>query len=220
MASTATTRNRLEKQGAGENSSTWGAPKLNTLFDLVDTALDGWTTKALTGNVTLTSTNFAADESRSRLLRFTGTGSFQVTIPSVEKWYVVDNQTTGTLTITTGGGSVGTIPTLARVVLLCDATNVYSLNTSPIFNGSVALLGGATIPSSGGGLIWNARGYLTGDGTSESRVYFDSPNQSRFQYNWNTGVLNWAVNGVVVFSVDLAGNAIFKGTVTQLGAPL
>lgn len=127
MASTPTTRNRLEKQGAGENSSTWGAPKLNTLIDLVDASLDGWTTKALSSNVTLTSTNFAADESRPRILKFTGTGAYQVTIPSVEKWYVVDNQLTGVLTITTGAGTTATLATTESAVIVCDGTNCKSL---------------------------------------------------------------------------------------------
>lgn len=123
MPSSPTTRNRLEKQGAGENSNTWGAPKLNTVLDLVDASLDGLTTKALTGNYSLTSTNYAADESRNRVLRFTGTGSFTVTIPSVEKWYIVDNQTTGTLTITTGSGTTAALPTGLLSVVACDGTN-------------------------------------------------------------------------------------------------
>ena len=41
MPSTHTTRNRLEKQGTGENSNTWGTRLNEKTFDLVDTALDG-----------------------------------------------------------------------------------------------------------------------------------------------------------------------------------
>jgi microcystin-dependent protein len=127
MASSPTTRNRFERQGAGENSSTWGAPKLNNLFDLLDAALDGWTTKVLSANVTLTSTNFAADESRPRILKFLGTGAFQVNIPSVEKWYIVDNQLTGILTITTGAGTSATLAPTESAVIVCDGTNCKSL---------------------------------------------------------------------------------------------
>lgn len=127
MASTPTTRNRLEKQGAGENASTWGAPKLNTLFDLTDTSLDGWTTKALTTNVTLTSTNYAADESRARILKFTGTGAYQVTIPSVEKWYIVANRLTGNVTVTTGGGTTIVVEPNETAIVICDGSNLIPL---------------------------------------------------------------------------------------------
>lgn len=42
MASTFTTRNKLEKQGFAENADLWGAPKLNEVFDRIDEAMDGW----------------------------------------------------------------------------------------------------------------------------------------------------------------------------------
>lgn len=133
MASTPSTRNRLEKQGAGENSSTWGAPKLNTVIDLVDASLDGRTNKALSGNVTLSSTNYAADESRQRMLVFTGTGAFQVTIPSVEKWYIVGNSLTGDLTITTGGGTSAVLGPGQIAIVTCDGTNCNSSPIGPTF---------------------------------------------------------------------------------------
>lgn len=126
MPSTPTTRNRLEKQAAGENLNTWGAPKLNTVIDLVDAALDGWTTKALTGDYSLTSVNYASDESRRRVLKFTGTGGpYTVAIPSVEKWYIVWNATSSTLTITTGAASSASIIAGEKAMVICDGSNVY-----------------------------------------------------------------------------------------------
>lgn len=124
MPSTATTRNRFEKQGSGENANTWGA-KLNTTgLDLIDAALDGITSFSLSGAKTLTSTNFAADEARKRVLHITeGTGG-TVTIPSVEKIYLVINDTTGDVVFTTGGGEDGTLPTGLSAWAVCDGTNV------------------------------------------------------------------------------------------------
>ena len=43
MPSSATSRNRFEKQGAGENANAWGTKLNATVFDLVDEALDGCT---------------------------------------------------------------------------------------------------------------------------------------------------------------------------------
>jgi hypothetical protein len=103
MASTYTTRTRLEKQGSGENDDSWGT-KLNTLFDLVDEAMDGYLAKSVAGasNVTLSSTNGASDESRQKTLKFTGTltGSIDVIVPAVEKFYGVWNATAGSFVLT------------------------------------------------------------------------------------------------------------------------
>lgn len=125
MASSATTRNRLEKQGTGENTNTWGT-KLNTsALDLIDASLDGRTTFTLSGSKTLTSTNYVADESRKRFLDITsGTGG-TVTIPSVEKVYLVRNATSGSVVITTGSGATATIPTGGTQWVACDGTNCY-----------------------------------------------------------------------------------------------
>ena len=125
MASTATTRLRLEKQATGENNNTWGG-KINTAaFDLIDTAIAGRTTFTLSGTKTLSSTNYVADESRAAWLDITsGTGG-TVTIPSVEKTYIVRNNTSGTVVFTTGSGTTASLPTGSIVPIVCDATNVY-----------------------------------------------------------------------------------------------
>jgi hypothetical protein len=123
MPSTATTRLRLEKQGAGENSNTWGT-KLNTLFDLLDHAVAGITSFTLSGSKTLSSNNYAADEARGLILNITsGTGG-TVTIPNSEKAYLVRNATSGSVIITTGSGTTVTIPTLTSTWVFCEGSNV------------------------------------------------------------------------------------------------
>lgn len=130
MPSSYTTRNRLNKQATGENSNLWG-DLLNTgALDLIDIALDGLGTKALTADVSLTSVNGASDESRPRMLKFTGTGAFTVTIPSLQKFYIVWNACTGVLTLTTGAGTTAPLPVGAKTIVICDATNVYEFGYS------------------------------------------------------------------------------------------
>jgi len=145
MPSTPTTRNRLEKQAAGENLNTWGAPKLNTVLDLVDASLDGWTIKPLTGDYSLTSVNYATDESRRRALKFTGSGGpYTVAIPSVEKWYIVWNATSSTLTITTGAGSSASVIAGEKVVLVCDSSNVYRVQATDFGSSRITSVGTPT----------------------------------------------------------------------------
>lgn len=126
MPSSPSTRDRLELQAAGENLNTWGAPKLNAALQRLEEAKDGRFAKALTGNYTLVATNYAADEARMAFLDFTGVGA-TVTVPAVEKTYLVRNATSGDLIITTGSGVALTLHTGTTAVVAIDGTNVRSI---------------------------------------------------------------------------------------------
>ena len=128
MPSSPTTRLRLEKQAAGENDTTWGT-NANTVFDLIDFAIGGMTTFTLSGTKTLSNTNYVADEARAAFLNITsGTGG-TVTIPNVEKVYLVKNATSGTVTFTTGSGTTADVATGEFQIVVCIAGNVvYATN--------------------------------------------------------------------------------------------
>ena len=141
MASTATTRNRLEKQGTGDNNNTWGSVLNSSLIDLVDEALDGRTNFTLSTTKTLSSTNYASDESRKRIIDITsGTGG-TVTIPAVEKSYLVRNAASGDVIFTTGSGDTATVKSGNVMPIISDGTNVY-LGLAPDF--------GSVIPKTSG----------------------------------------------------------------------
>jgi hypothetical protein len=128
MPSSPTTRLRLELQAAGENDTTWGT-LANTVFSLIDFAIAGMTTFTLSGTKTLSNTNYVADEARAMFLNITsGTGG-TVTIPNVEKVYVVRNNTSGDVIFTTGSGTTATIATGEFQLVVCIAGNVvYATN--------------------------------------------------------------------------------------------
>lgn len=130
MPSTPTTRNRFEKQGLGENFMTWGQPKLNNLFDLLDAALDGVLPLALTGSATLTANNFASDQARYRVIAMTGSlpGDSVVTIPAVQKWYWLINACTGgSVTVKTASGAGVEIPAYGAMGVYCDGLDCFAL---------------------------------------------------------------------------------------------
>ena len=84
MASSYSSRIKLEKQGSGENANTWG-DRLNTnVIDLVDAAVAGVTAVDVDGaggtGVTLTANDGSPDQARSLGLRMTGTLAADVTV--------------------------------------------------------------------------------------------------------------------------------------------
>lgn len=130
MVSTPTTRLKIEKQGLGENLNTWGSNRLNDALDRIDEAVGGVQAITISGAATtLTSTNYATDQARKAALVLTGTLSANstITVPNVEKLYLVVNNTTQaaySLTLKTAAGTGYALRSGPQWVY-CDATDVY-----------------------------------------------------------------------------------------------
>jgi hypothetical protein len=124
MVSTPTTRNRLNKQGTGDGTNVWGTVLNGQVFDLIDSALDGVSSITVSGNVTLTSTNYVSDQARMRFLKLSGAGGFTITIPSVEKWYWVRNACSAAVIFSSGGATVS-VPAGQTRSVLCDGTDCF-----------------------------------------------------------------------------------------------
>lgn len=147
--STPTTRLRLELQALGSGLNTWGVQGLNGIFNVLDEALGGVKEITLTGNHTLTTTNYSSNESRFRNIKFIGSpGSAPtITIPATENWYLIENAcgqtitisnsvTTGTLANgvvgyvrTNGGSTLSILPLLDQTNGKIVADNINSVNT-------------------------------------------------------------------------------------------
>lgn len=128
MPSTPSPRLRAELQALGENLSTWGDTRLNEALKRLEEGIAQVFTKAVTGNYTLVSANYIADEARAAVLVLTGTPSatYKITIPGVQKTYFVANNTNADQTIGTAGGSLGTVRTGQFTIVYCDGTNTYA----------------------------------------------------------------------------------------------
>lgn len=137
MVDTPTSRNRLRKQELGTNTNTWGDDNLNEVIDAIDQALDGVESIALTGDKTLTTSNYStADESLNRVLKLTGSlaSAATLTVPSVEHWYLVINSAGAQVTVKTAAGSGVALADGATALVYCDGADV--------FNGAPTLIGG------------------------------------------------------------------------------
>lgn len=194
MPSSATTRNRLELQAAGENLNTWGAPKLNQDISMIDASLDGFASLTVTGAVTLTSVNYSADQARCRILNVTGGTGGTVTVPSVEKWYIVRNKASGTVTLTTGSGSTVAADQNDVIIAFCDGTNFYQIGYNnqglkDYIQGVAWTYNAGNLPAQAG----NAGKFVKTDGTVAS-----------WQQVQTTDIGNWTAQRAAILNLSVA----------------
>jgi hypothetical protein len=100
--------------------------------------------------------------------RFTGalTGNRSIVIPATVQQYWIDNQTTGSYTLSidpTGGGTSFNVAQGERVILYCDGTDVLNASTQGISVPLTISEGGTNATTAGGALI-NLGGSATGIG--------------------------------------------------------
>ena len=147
MASTFTTRIRLNKQGTGDNDSTWGIVLNDEVIELTDFAIAGYTTISLVGgDVSLTANDGAADTARSAMLELTGTltGDTGVYLPSgITKSYIVKNNTSGSFnaTVLINGGTGTAVPQGGSIIVMTDGTTVTdAVDTTALGLGTASTL--------------------------------------------------------------------------------
>lgn len=150
MASTYSPSLRITLIGDGEQSGTWGQTTNTNLGSLIEQAITGVQTITLSGTTyTLSSFDGSVDESRNQVLIFAGTLSANctVTAPSVEKTYVVVNNTSGgfAVNMTTAAGSPLAINNGRSSYIYCDSTNFYAVGSSNSVDGNLTVSGNADI---------------------------------------------------------------------------
>ena len=131
----------------GDLVNTWGDVVNNSITTLVDTAVAGYLSIAITGDHTLTTTAGAANQARNMMLNFIGTlgAASIITAPAVSKLYIITNSTGGSFAITlkTATGSGISIASGITKAIICDGLNMTEVTSS-----------GGGGGASGGGLLY------------------------------------------------------------------
>ena len=118
----------LNLQATGENSGTWGE-LTNVNLQEIDNAISGVVTITLTGNTTLaftsnaTSTTFTDEAGRNKTIILSGALSattVTVSVPNIEKDYVIINNSGGTAIISAGGSTTVTVKTGSKNYVIVD----------------------------------------------------------------------------------------------------
>lgn len=137
----------LTKPEPGGSLNTWGS-KLNVVFDMLAAMLKAATVSCTSG-ATLAFGN--ADSSATALpflLRLGGspTAAFTVTMPAVDKYWMVRNGTNYTATIKVSGGTGITLPSGYTALVMYDTTQGDIVNVSPTYlPGAVTILGALAV---------------------------------------------------------------------------
>lgn len=129
MTDSATARYGARQQSQGSNTNTWGDDKLNEVMRLLDRGSKGYQALAMTGDTTLSWTNYiATNDGQTAVLKLTGSLSAvaNLVVPSVGwVWDTVWNTTGQTITMKTSAGTGVAIPNGRKAAVFCDATDCY-----------------------------------------------------------------------------------------------
>lgn len=132
MASTYSLRFRLNYQAPGDNLNLWGTVLNVGVFQLLEDAMAKRVAFPLSGAKTLTTVLGGADEARCAFLDVTSGIGGTITIPSIEKIYLVRNGASGDVIVTSGGMITATLVPGEMNFVVCDAANVRPLGVSSL----------------------------------------------------------------------------------------
>jgi hypothetical protein len=196
MASTYSTL-KIELIGTGEQQGTWGTTTNTNLGTALEEAIVGRATANFTtdADLTLTLTNSNATQvARNFVLNVTSGVSLTATrnliVPTIEKPYIVQNNTTGgqSIVVKTTAGTGITVPSGKIGFLYTDATNVVTA-----FDYFDALTVGA-LTSTGDGTFSGTGQVKLPAGTTAQRS--GSPADGMLRYNTDLDSFEGYVDGI------------------------
>jgi len=170
MPSTYSTNLKIELIATGEQSGTWGSTTNTNLGTLVEEAICGVATVSILDvDTTITISNGASSAARNVVLTLTGslTAARNLTVPSINKTYIIYNNTTGgyAVTVKTSSGTGISVPNGQKRMVYGDSTNINEAINSVgnlNVNGNSSVTGNETVT----GTV--AAGSLTVGGSSLS----------------------------------------------------
>jgi hypothetical protein len=129
----------LNLQATGENSGTWGAITNVNLQD-IDNAIGGVYNLTVTGSTTLafttnsSSTTFTDESGRNKTIILSGSLSattITITVPNIEKDYIIINNSGGTAIISSGGSTTVSIATGSKNIVVVNPSATSVLTAVP-----------------------------------------------------------------------------------------
>jgi len=172
MSSTYSTNLAIELIGSGDQAGTWGTTTNTNLGTLIEQAISGIVTQAITdgADTVITIPNGATGVARNMVIECTGalTAARNLIVPANKKLYFIYNNTTGgyAVTVKVSGQTGISVPNGAKVILMMNSAGTDIVSAT---NYQAALTLGSALPVLSGGT-----GVTTSTG-SGSNVLSTSP---------------------------------------------
>jgi len=146
--STYSTNLGIELITNGTQAGVWGTTTNTNLGTLIEQAISGYQTQAVTGGTdTITMPNGATGVARNMFLELTGTGGGTLVVPAKKKLYFIYNNTaSGAVTVKVSGQTGVSVPNGAKMLLVNNGTDVVNATNHM----ATLTLGSALATSSGG----------------------------------------------------------------------
>jgi hypothetical protein len=172
MANSTSTNLKLTVQATGENSGTWGQIT-NTNLLILEQAIGGYSSIAVTSGATLTFSNGALSNGKDQVIKLTGTiaGAINVVVPDgIEKTYIIENATSGayTVTVKTSSGSGVTWGTTDKgtKIVYSNGTDVVDTNLTKLSSDYTPTLSGI-LDTNGNDIVVDTGGAIEDDSNNE-----------------------------------------------------
>ncbi|MBM4179672.1 MAG: hypothetical protein FJ211_10145 [Ignavibacteria bacterium] len=188
MASTYSTNLKIELMGTGDQSGTWGDTTNTNLGTLLEEAIAGYTTQSLAGAgpTALTIPNGATGVGRYYVIEFTGspTAAHNVTVPAVQKPYIIFNNTSASIVFKVSGQTGVTLAVGKKAIVYNNGTDVIEVVNAPVGEATTQTLTNKTLGATTitGDLLMSGTGQLDLPvGTTAQRS--GSPNSGMIRFN-------------------------------------
>jgi hypothetical protein len=183
MATTYSSNLGIQLIGTGEQSGTWGTTTNTNLGTLIEQAISGYVTQAITNgaDTVITIPDGTTGVARNMYLELTGalTASRNLVVPANKKLYFIYNNTTGgyAVTVKVSGQTGVSVPNGVKMALVCNGTDIVSAvsyfsslslgSALPVASGGTGL---TSTPSNGQIDIGNGTGFTRATLTAGSGV--------------------------------------------------
>ena len=249
MSSTYSTNLAIELMGTGDQAGNWGATTNVNLGTLIEQAISGYVTQAITdgADTVITIPNGATGVARNMFIECTGSLSAarNLIVPINKKLYFIYNNTSGgyAVTVKVSGQTGVSVPNGAKVVLVSNGTDIVNATNymasltlgTPLAvaqggtGGTTSTGSGAVVFATSPALVTPALGTpasgvmtnVTGTAVnlSAGSLTTGATAGTAWTVTQSSTKLNFAYGGTVVFSIDSSGNTIAKANVTAYGTP-
>ena len=217
----------LNLQATGENSGTWGSIT-NVNLQEIDAAIAGVFTLTLTGSTTLaftsnaTSTTYTDESGRNKTIILSGALSattVTLSVPNIEKDYVIINNSGGTVTVSSGGATTVNIGTGSKNYVIVDPSTTSVISAVPAaspggttnaiqYNNAGVFAGSTNFTFDGTNVQIGSQGDLRlGDSDNSNYVALHAPTTITSNYTLTLPATTGSANQVI--QTDGSGNLSF-----------